>query len=87
MPNELTYTATVDDNGAMNIINHNSFDQDIKSSFTGKKVSLKIKQYRKSRSNLQNSYYWGCLIPSVIDGLVDISFHITKSIQRSYMNS
>lgn len=74
MANELTYTASIDENGAMKIINRNVFDRDIKSYFTGKKVSLKVKQYRKSRSNLQNKYYWGCCIPSVIDGMVDIGY-------------
>jgi hypothetical protein len=74
MPNELTYTATVDEKGEMKIINRNGFNQDVKSYFTGKKVLLKVKQYRKSRSNNQNSYYWGCCIPSIIGGMVDIGY-------------
>jgi len=32
------------------------------------------KKYRKSRSNNQNAYYWGCVIPYVMDGLVGMGF-------------
>jgi len=32
------------------------------------------KKYRKSRSNRQNSYYWACVVPYVIDGLVGAGF-------------
>ena len=32
------------------------------------------KKYRKSRSNRQNAYYHGCVVPYVIDGLVNIGF-------------
>ena len=71
---DLTYIARVDENGAMKIINRNGFDQDMKSYFTGNKVSLKVKKYHKSRSNNQNAYYWACCIPSVIDGMVDIGY-------------
>lgn len=31
--------------------------------FNGKEIVIKISRKRKTRSNLQNSYYWGVIIP------------------------
>ncbi len=35
---------------------------------------LALRKYRKSRTTQQNGYYWGCVIPAVIDGLLDMGF-------------
>lgn len=32
----------------------------------GKRVTLSLKQYRKTRSTPQNAYYWGCVIPAIL---------------------
>lgn len=74
MAGELTYNATVTEDGTMKIINRQGFNCDMKSLFSGKKVIMKIKQYRKSRSNKQNGYYHSCVIPIVLDGLIDAGF-------------
>jgi hypothetical protein len=34
-------------------------------SFEGKDIVLTIQRKRKKRSNLQNNFYWGCIIPIV----------------------
>lgn len=39
------------------------------------------KKYRKSRSNKQNAYYWACVIPYVMDGLVEMG--LEKSLLSS----
>lgn len=39
--------------------------------FAGKRVEVTVKQKAKWRSSPQNRYYWGCLIPAVLDALVD----------------
>lgn len=35
---------------------------------------VSIAKYKKKRSNSQNAYYHGCIIPAVMDGLVDMGF-------------
>ena len=72
MPNELTYIASVE-NGRLKIVNRKGFDSDM-ADLEGKRLLLKVKLYRRSRTNKQNSYYHGCVIPYVKDGLVDMGF-------------
>lgn len=66
--NELRYVATVE-GGKLKIAGRKAFDDDLVG-FEGSRVIITLKKYRKSRSNKQNAYYHGCLIPYVIDGLV-----------------
>lgn len=72
MANELIYTGSVVD-GKLKIVNRKGFDQDMQA-FEGQRLILRIKKYRKSRSNKQNAYYWGCVINYVTDGLTDMGF-------------
>lgn len=39
--------------------------------FEGKEIELTIQRKRKVRSNPQNAFYWGVVIPIVQDGLKD----------------
>lgn len=55
--------------GQLKIVNRKHFDSDLEV-FEGSRVIITMKKYRKSRSNKQNAFYHGCLIPYVIDGLV-----------------
>ena len=73
MANYLEYTAKVDDTGTLKIVGRKGFDEDMKS-FAGQTISIKIKKYRKQRSNKQNSYYHSCVIPFVKDGLINMGF-------------
>lgn len=72
MANELIYTAQIID-GQVKITNRKGFDEDMKA-FEGKRIIMRIKKYNKSRSNKQNAYYHGCVIPYVTDGLVEMGF-------------
>jgi hypothetical protein len=40
--------------------------QDAIKCFEGKEITLTIKRKRKTRSNPQNAYYWGLLIPLMV---------------------
>jgi hypothetical protein len=72
MANELIYTASIV-NGQVKIVNRKGFDQDM-ANFEGQRIIMRIKKYVKSRSNKQNAYYHGCVIPYVTDGLVNMGF-------------
>ncbi len=40
-------------------------------SFEGKTIQITIERYRNKRSNPQNAYYWGVVLPIVQEGLID----------------
>lgn len=65
MANELIYTASVV-NGALKIVNRKGFDEDMKV-FEGQRLIIRIKKYRKSRSNKQNRFYWGNFMQEQIE--------------------
>ena len=48
-------------NNKLHLENRDYFDNVIKS-FNDKKVTLTIEQYKKTRSDNQNRYYWGVII-------------------------
>lgn len=66
MANELIYTANVNEAGELKIINRKGFDQDMQA-FAGQRLILRIKKYRRSRSNKQNRFYFGNFMQSQID--------------------
>lgn len=44
---------------------------DVVSSFEGKEISITVEKAKKHRSNQQNRYMWGCLLPIVQQGLLE----------------
>lgn len=81
---KLTYFATVNE-GRLKISNRKQFDNDIKS-FEGKRVEICIKKAKKTRSNNQNAYYWGIVIPYVLNGLTDLgNSGITTDLVHSFL--
>lgn len=65
--NDLRYIGSVVD-GQLKIVHRAQFDADL-SGFEGSRVIITLRKYRKTRSNKQNAYYHGCVIPYVIDGI------------------
>lgn len=49
--------------------------------FKGKDVIITIDRLKKKRSNPQNRYYWGLILPLVRDGLYDLNGEL-QSIQE-----
>jgi len=45
---------------------------DIIKQYEGKRVEISISKAKKERSNQQNRYYWGCLIPILRSALKDL---------------
>lgn len=69
----LVYFGTVKD-GALKIRNRNALVLDLES-LDGKEVEIKISRKKKTRSNNQNRYYWGVVIPVIKQGLIDAGFN------------
>lgn len=71
---KLIYFASID-NGLLKIHNRKGFDKDV-AALSCKEVSITIEKKKKQRSNEQNRYYWGCLIPIVQAGLKDMGHEV-----------
>ncbi len=63
---KITITSSVE-NG--NLKRNRKLIRDAIETFNGATVTITIQKFRKSRSNPQNRFYWGCLIPIVQEGL------------------
>lgn len=59
------------EDGKLKLSYRKQFDQDIKL-FEGKRVEITIRKAKKIRTNPQNAWYWGCIIPAVLQGLTDV---------------
>lgn len=54
-----------------NLKRNRNLIKDAIATFEGKDIEITIQRKRKSRSNMQNAYYWGLVLPLVQDGLKD----------------
>lgn len=68
---ELIFKADVDDNGKLSKVYQKTLFIDTLKHYAGKTIRIKIAKWTKPRSLPQNRYYFGILIPQVIDALVD----------------
>ncbi|WGQ15613.1 hypothetical protein [Sphingobacterium faecium] len=68
----LVYFGSVKD-GALKIRNRNALALDLLS-LEGKEIEIRIVKKKKTRSNNQNRYYWGVIIPIVKQGLIDAGY-------------
>ena len=71
MANRITleYFGRVDDAGAIALPKR--MRKEISKAFAGKKIRVLVEQARKERSSEQNRYYWGVVIPCVLQGFID----------------
>lgn len=71
MATELRYVGEKKEDGTWKGLK--SMRQDMDEAPAGRYI-FTCKKYRKSLSNKQNAYYWACVVPYVIDGLVAMGF-------------
>lgn len=67
------------ENGSLKITNRKMFDRDIENVFNGKEISITIEKKRVKRSDPQNRYFHGIIIPIVQQGLLDAGYEEAKS--------
>lgn len=65
-PTLITFASVAD--GLMKIHGRKQFDNDLKM-FNGQDVEIRITKKKRTRSLLQNNFYWGCIIPIVRDAI------------------
>ena len=66
---KLSYLGTVSD-GRLKLSERKQFDKDL-IQFEGKRIELTLAKAKKSRSNNQNRYYWGLVLPCAVAGFRD----------------
>ena len=71
---KLEYQGKVE-NGVLNVVHRKRMTEDIKQ-FEGKNVIITLTRKKKKRSNPQNKYYWGVVVPVVKQGLRDAGYPI-----------
>jgi len=86
MKDKLEYNGTVDENGLLKITNRRAFDTEIKR-FSGKPVEIIIQRKRSIRSDNQNRYYWGVVIPCVMQGLNDLGHEMNKEDTHTFIKA
>lgn len=67
------------DNSKLHLYNREGF-KEILSCFEGKEIALTIGERKTERSNNQNRYYWGVVVPLVRQGLKEAGYgNVMKS--------
>lgn len=66
---KLTYQGSVKD-GTIKLPQR--LRKEVAGAFDGKQIEVTFKRKRKRRSNQQNAYYWGVMIPAIVEAMIDL---------------
>lgn len=55
--------------------------------FKGQRITITVDKFKKKRSNPQNAYFHGVVIPHVRDGLLDVGTEITTEQTKDMLKS
>lgn len=72
--------ADVRDDGTLSTGKRSEAHQAIKS-FAGKRIRIKIERAFNKRSNSQNAYYWGVIVPILKEALIEIGYNEARSAE------
>ena len=81
----LTYTGEVTDKG-LRPHNLKRFRQEVQV-FNGKEVIITVQRKRNHRSEQQNRYYWGGVVPIVCEGLNGVGYRVSKMDTHEYLKA
>lgn len=66
----LTYFGQVNDNGVLTV--PQKLRDEVGKAFKGMRVEITVKKKGNYRSSPQNRYYWGLLVPCVLDAFIEL---------------
>lgn len=72
--------------GCLRIANRKLFDKELEQ-HEGKEVEITIIRKRRIRSTQQNRYYWGIVLPLIIDGLKELGTRVDVEDVHSFLKS
>lgn len=80
---KIEYTAKVKD-GKMTLINRKFFDKELEN-FEGQTVTVTIEKKKHKRSDQQNKYYWGVVVPIVTEGIKETGEIVTTDQVHEFL--
>lgn len=86
MKDVIEYNGSVDSESKLRVNNRKQFDLDLKR-FAGKKVQISIKLDRATRSSQQNRYYFGIVVPLVMQGLIELGHDVNKQDTHEFIKA
>lgn len=86
MKDVIEYNGSVDSDSKLHINNRKAFIADLKR-FAGKSVEIVVKLKRSTRSTQQNRYYWGIVIPLVMQGLIELGNDVNKQETHEFIKA
>jgi len=86
MKDLIEYNGSVDSDSKLHINNRKAFIADLKR-FAGKSVEIVVKLKRSTRSSMQNRYYWGIVIPLVMQGLIELGHDVNKQDTHEFIKA
>jgi hypothetical protein len=81
----LTYYGKVTD--TVKIYRSKEMTEMIIRNFSGKDIEVTIRRKRKRRSLMQNSYYFGVVLPIVQKGLMDAGYKVSKESTHEFLKA
>jgi hypothetical protein len=73
---KIKYQAKVDNSGHLIIHDRKSFYKEV-NLLAGKDVFVTVEKMQRNRTNQQNRYYFGVLVPLVRQGLIDVGYNVS----------
>ena len=86
MKDAIEYNGSVDSNNKLHINNRKAFIADL-TRFIGKNVEIVVKLRKSTRSSQQNRYYWGIVIPLVMQGMNDLGHDFNKQDTHEFIKA
>lgn len=86
MKDLIEYNGSVGSDSKLHINNRKAFIADLKR-FAGKSVEIVVKLKRSTRSSNQNRYYWGIVIPLVMQGLIELGHDVNKQETHEFIKA
>ena len=86
MKDIIEYNGSVDSDSKLHINNRKAFIADLKR-FAGKSVEIVVKLKRSTRSSQQNRYYWGIVVPLVMQGLIELGHDVNKQDTHEFIKA
>lgn len=80
------FRGSVDDRGKVHLLNCDAFDK-YAETLKGKPVVLTLKQWRQTRSNPQNAYFHGVVLPLITDASGHTAAEVKDALKFKFLAS
>ena len=86
----MIFNATIKQDGKLRVHNRAEFDRHVASLARDDKevkVTIEVKKMRKSRSLMQNAYYWGVVVMMVNERLIELGHEIDRQLTHEFLKN